>query len=254
MTDPLARQSERAGPGILIADDNFLNLQVLRGLLELRGYRVSAVESGGAVIEALEQERFALLIIDCLMPGLDGFETTRIIRTAPGGRLDPEIPILAITALAGEGDQEACLLAGMDAYISKPIIAQQLFETVQRLLEDRPGRAAENRRHPPVGAPGDAGAVQQTALSLNREALLQDVERWQDELRDARARNAREQLRLLAHTIRGTAELLERAALAESARTLEHAASDAPAAAIDQHVDALIADLEDTHARLCRDG
>ena len=117
---------------ILVAEDNGVNRMIAVALLKDLGYRAAAVTDGTEVLEVLEKERFDLVLMDCQMPGLDGYETTRRIRRkqVDGNRL----PIVAVTAHAVAGDRERCLEAGMDDYISKPYDSQLLDRTLRRWL------------------------------------------------------------------------------------------------------------------------
>ena len=117
---------------ILLAEDNPMNQMHAVRLLEKRGHVVTVASNGRQTLEALEKERFDLVLMDVQMPGLDGFETTAAIRQrerSVGGH----IPIVATTAHAMKGDRERCLAAGMDDYTSKPIRAEKLFEAIARL-------------------------------------------------------------------------------------------------------------------------
>jgi len=102
-------------------------------LLGKRGYLVSVAGNGRDALAALEKEDFDLVLMDVQMPEMDGFEATAAIREKEQstGR---HLPIIAMTAHALKGDQERCLSAGMDAYISKPIRTNELFATIERLL------------------------------------------------------------------------------------------------------------------------
>ncbi len=117
---------------ILLAEDNATNQRHAVRLLEKRGHVVTVAGNGRETLEALERERFDLILMDVQMPEMDGFEATAAIRArelSTGGH----IPIVAITAHAMKGDRERCLAAGMDDYASKPIRAEELFETIARL-------------------------------------------------------------------------------------------------------------------------
>ncbi|MBC7532779.1 MAG: response regulator [Oligoflexus sp.] len=119
---------------ILIAEDNFINQKVAIGYLEKLGHKAFAAGSGIEVLDALRDMPFDLILMDCQMPEMDGYEATSTIRqsqTLP----NPGIPIIAMTANAIKGDKERCLLAGMDDYISKPIDIDKLATTISKWLK-----------------------------------------------------------------------------------------------------------------------
>jgi two-component system sensor histidine kinase/response regulator len=120
------------GPGlrILLAEDNKVNQRVAVRMLEKNGYRVVVAGNGREALAALERESFDLVLMDVQMPEMGGLEATAAIREkekSTGGHL----PIVAMTAGAMQGDQEKCLAAGMDGYISKPVRSQELIEMVE---------------------------------------------------------------------------------------------------------------------------
>ncbi|MDP9279776.1 MAG: response regulator [Gemmatimonadota bacterium] len=122
---------------ILVAEDNAVNRQLVTALLEKRGHTVVVVVNGLQAVNAVARGGFDLLIMDVQMPEMDGWEATAAIRkaeAATGGH----IPIIALTAHAMKGDREACLVAGMDGYLSKPINSGELFA----LLDSLSGGAA----------------------------------------------------------------------------------------------------------------
>ncbi len=117
---------------ILLAEDEPINQMLAKALLEEQGFQVTTVENGQEVLAALAQVPLDAILMDVQMPLLDGFETTRAIRALEqeaGGH----IPIIAMTAYAMQGDQEKCLTAGMDGYITKPVDPNRLFAELERL-------------------------------------------------------------------------------------------------------------------------
>jgi signal transduction histidine kinase/DNA-binding response OmpR family regulator len=115
---------------VLLAEDNIVNQKVACRLLEKYGCRVSTVQNGRAAIEAWEATRFDLILMDCHMPELDGYEATREIRRRESaGR---RIPIIALTAHAMAGADRECFDAGMDDYITKPIDRERLSNCLER--------------------------------------------------------------------------------------------------------------------------
>ena len=119
---PAARPS--AGRRILLAEDNPVSQMIARTQLEAMGYEVDLAHNGVEVLEAMALRRYDLVLMDCQMPVLDGYETTRRIRQREVG--ERHTPVIAVTAHAMEGDREKCLAAGMDDYLSKPFREREL--------------------------------------------------------------------------------------------------------------------------------
>ncbi|SRR5258706_6535224 len=116
---------------ILIAEDNAVNRELLRELLEMRGYSVVEACNGEEALQLLAQCPPEVLLLDLGMPVLDGYGTLRRIREDP--RLKA-LPVLAVTAYAMQGDKERILSGGFDGYLSKPINPTLLFQELDRLL------------------------------------------------------------------------------------------------------------------------
>lgn len=119
---------------ILVVEDNFVNQKVARAMLEKIGHRVDTVGNGIEALRALEQFPYDLVLMDCQMPEMDGFEATQEIRSGKRPKVPKLIPIVAMTANALSGDKERCITAGMDDYISKPVNINSLNRILQRLL------------------------------------------------------------------------------------------------------------------------
>ncbi len=119
------------GIRILLAEDNLINQKVAVRMLQKHGFACDIAANGKEAIAQLAREPYALILMDCQMPEMDGFAATRAIRQAEQ-ETKRRIPIVAMTANAMRGDRERCLEVGMDDYISKPVDANVLFETVMR--------------------------------------------------------------------------------------------------------------------------
>jgi signal transduction histidine kinase/CheY-like chemotaxis protein len=150
---------------VLLAEDNAINRTLAVRLLEKRGYIVSTAADGREALAALEKEDIDIVLMDVQMPEMDGLEATAAIRKRERstGR---HTPIVAMTAHALKGDEERCLSAGMDAYISKPIRTIELFTTIERLLGKSQEAGASDEVATKAGAtPGDETLIQQARKS-----------------------------------------------------------------------------------------
>jgi len=113
---------------ILLAEDNPINQRVAVKILEKKSYKIDVVETGAAALQALEANKYNLVLMDVQMPEMDGFTATQKIRESDNHFKD--IPIIAMTANAMKGDEEKCIAAGMDDYIAKPFKPQELYEVI----------------------------------------------------------------------------------------------------------------------------
>ena len=115
---------------ILVAEDNPVNQMVARKLLEKLGCSVVLVDDGQKATQTVSQEAFDLILMDCMMPVMDGYEATKVIRSS--GESYAGIPIIAFTANTMEEDQLACQQAGMDDFIDKPVTVDKISKLLQR--------------------------------------------------------------------------------------------------------------------------
>ena len=138
---------------VLLAEDNEVNALVARIMMESLGLTVECVENGQAALDRAISEDFDLILMDCQMPEMDGFEATRRIRDHEQSTGRERLPILALTANAIRGDRERCLQAGMDDYLSKPFTVTQL----KRCLDRWVGGAGAAGAEPPTETLGPTG-------------------------------------------------------------------------------------------------
>jgi CheY-like chemotaxis protein len=141
---PIMRQSLRPGESklrVLLAEDNAVNQMLAVRLLEKQGHSVRVVGTGRAALEALDEQEFDVALMDVQMPEMDGLEATAAIREREKAN-GKHVPIIAMTAHAMTGDQERCLAAGMDGYVSKPISGQALAAEINRV------RTTSSASHP----------------------------------------------------------------------------------------------------------
>ena len=120
---------------LLVVEDDLVNQQVIVGMLEKLGFSAEVASDGKEAIECCNQKRYHLIFMDCLMPGMDGFEATSEIRSREkSGLLNEHVPIIAFTAKAMKGDKELCMIAGMDDYLTKPVNIEDLERLTNKYL------------------------------------------------------------------------------------------------------------------------
>jgi len=224
-------QASRATTRILVAEDNPVNQQVAKRILQNLGYRADLVANGLEAIEALQRIPYDAILMDCQMPELDGFAATEAIRRLDGPRATT--PILAMTANAMDGDRQKCLDAGMDDYLSKPVKPEQLAEALTRLLQNR-----ENTGEEAVVADPDALDPQiiEQLMDLDKgepgfvadivNMFLGDLDEQLALLRGARQAHDAGTLRSKAHRLKGASANLGVAGLRRLLEQIEHAARD----------------------------
>jgi CheY-like chemotaxis protein len=141
---------------ILIAEDNAVNRELLRELLEMRGYTVVEACDGEETLRMIEQTQPDLLLLDIGMPVLDGFAVVRKIRENPRRA---SLPVVAVTAYAMQGDRERILNSNFDGYLSKPVNSRSLAEELDRLLNKRTDRDTSQNQAPGNQPSGKARAA-----------------------------------------------------------------------------------------------
>ncbi|MCB9881771.1 MAG: response regulator [Planctomycetes bacterium] len=133
--NPVCRtHAKRSDQRILVAEDNIVNQKLAVRLLARMGYESDTVATGRAALEALEAGSYDLVLMDCRMPEMDGYQASRAIREREQREGLPRATIIAMTANAMKGDREACLEAGMDDYVSKPVAREALERVLERWL------------------------------------------------------------------------------------------------------------------------
>ncbi len=213
---------------ILVAEDNAINRELVRRLLQKNGHTVMAAASGKEAVELLDREgsNCDLVLMDVEMPDMDGFHATAIIREKEktSGR---HMPIVALTAYAMKGDRERCLAAGMDAYVSKPIRHQDLLETIQRLVSGMPDIPAAAPAEEASAEVLDEAALMSRVdndLQLLRDLVdlyLGDYPRLLDEIRAGLGRKDSRALQRGAHSMKGCTSNLAAKLASEAAFKLE---------------------------------
>ena len=214
---------------ILLAEDNVVNQKVALRLLQRMGYGADVANNGLEAIEALDREAYDVVLMDVQMPELDGFDATRRIRARWPGRV---IRIVAMTANAMDGDREACLAAGMDDYVSKPIRPDDLAAALAA------SPATPEHLRGPVSTIDDRPTIDPAALDRLLDIAGGDLA-FLDELIDAYLEDAPAQLRAMreaaeagaatelmrpAHSLKSNSANMGAETLVEMCRNLEEAA------------------------------
>jgi CheY-like chemotaxis protein len=223
---------------LLLAEDNPVNQRLATSMLEKRGHQVVVVGNGRDAVAALDGGRFDAVLMDVQMPEMDGFEAAAAIR-AREAVSGCHTPIIAITAHALEGDRDRCLAAGMDAYVSKPIRAQELFELLEGLAPPildggpPPARAPARDGGPPPAAPHAAPPAFDMAAALKRVdgdldllkelagLFLSDCPHRMAEIRNAIAERDATRLGHAAHALKGSVANFAAHRAVEAAKHLE---------------------------------
>ena len=218
---------------ILVVDDNPVNQRVAVRMLEKMGHIVDIADNGIGALAALGRVRYDAVLMDCQMPEMDGFEATREVRRREGS--DRHTVIIAMTAGAMAGDQEKCLAAGMDAYLSKPVKADKLAAMVALWT------GADLHGKVPTQDPAIAGLLDQTYVSGLRELgtdefdklirlFLTDGQTRVDGLRAAQLAGDTSAMVKLAHSLKGSASSFGAGTLAARCGELQARARAADAA------------------------
>ncbi len=248
------------GAKILLVEDNDINQQVATEILEELGIIVTVAGDGSEALEKVTTETFDIVLMDVQMPVMDGYEATRRIRQIAGLQT---LPIIAMTAHAMKQDSEKCLAAGMDDYVSKPIVPDVLYKTLRKWMKDkkdheRDAYFTENSRVLMRNTTDDAeGAIIpyhlpgidiRTGMTMcmdNKKIYGNLLKRFLEtysgaasEIRDAITRGDMDNALIIAHSMKSTAGIMGAKGLAETAAALEKALRE------DGHLEILLEEFE----------
>lgn len=232
----ICRVSIDSGKRILLVEDNIINQQVALGFLKKYGLKADATANGEEALKALENIPYDLVLMDVQMPVMDGYEATRRIRDPKSKVLNHDVPVIAMTANALQGDREICLEAGMNDYISKPIEPQKLAGALEHWLPESPRQEMPETTYstPKVESPKEEDkTVFDKAALLDRlvgdEDLVKSIlgiflENAPLQIRDLKAcleKSDMSGVELHAHTIKGSSANIGGEALRASAFAVE---------------------------------
>jgi two-component system sensor histidine kinase/response regulator len=260
---PARLEAAQRGARLLLAEDHEINQELVAETLRTVGFRCDIVPDGDLAVHAVLQRPYDLILMDCHMPEMDGFEATRRIRQQekagrlPGGRVGL-VPIIALTANAMNGDRETCLAAGMTDYLSKPFSPDHLIRTINAHLPpvstnslpiqaESPGHPAQTEQR----CPFDYAALLQRCMG-NRPFMQRMIGKFRnrlasdlEQIEHSFARGDALEVRRLAHALKGAAANL-------SAEKLQVAAANLETMSHSHDMEAVIARLAEVRAECKR--
>ncbi|TAN02751.1 MAG: response regulator [Rhodanobacteraceae bacterium] len=245
---PAGKPAQAMTGKVLLVEDHPVNQKVAQKLLERLGLAVDVAENGEVALDKVGQHAYAMVLMDCQMPVLDGYSATRRLREIESEQGKPRLPVIAMTAHAMSGDRERCLQAGMDDYLSKPLDRQLLEQTLARWMQQSPQAIAEAASAAPATSITPTEAAKpamnispppdtlDTATLVDLEdimgdelvtlvdAYLRDGETRMQNLHEAAARGDSAEVGKLAHSLKSSSANLGAMPLSTRARQVEEAA------------------------------
>jgi signal transduction histidine kinase/DNA-binding response OmpR family regulator len=241
--DAAAGPSPKSPARLLLVEDNLVNQKIVVAILRKRGYAIEIANNGQEALEKLAAGAYALVLMDIQMPVMDGLEATRRIRQVESWR---NLPVLAMTAHAMNGDRERCLGAGMNAYISKPVNPSHLIATVESFIDSGAAAGKTEERADPIDRDRAVRLMdsnQELMEGLVRLFLQFAPERL-EKLHAAAARADATELSLESRALKGAAERIAAQSVAECAAAVDQAAQQQDYARIGEQLVRLESELE----------
>jgi CheY-like chemotaxis protein/HPt (histidine-containing phosphotransfer) domain-containing protein len=223
------------GIRVLLAEDNPVNQKLATAMLGVLGCHVTTANDGLEAVEIFKQGKIDLVLMDCMMPKMDGYNASQEIRNYEKVSAKQSIPILALTANAMEGDRERCLAAGMNDYLSKPFLLEAFHDKISRLLQSKSLSVLTESTPPSLPSQGSVKFDPAPLASMRKmggdklvEDLLQlfynNTPQLLEKLQLGLSARDAEAVRQSAHSLKSAAANLGAFHLTELARDLEHAA------------------------------
>jgi CheY-like chemotaxis protein/HPt (histidine-containing phosphotransfer) domain-containing protein len=237
---------------ILLVEDSAPNRLVATAILSKAGYRVEAVENGLQAVRAVKQNRYGLVLMDIAMPEMDGLEATRTIRALEGD--SERVPIVAMTAGAFDEDRQRCFEAGMNDFVSKPVVRADLLKAVERWLE---GAAESQTRRIRIAGAGTALLDDKVLHQLEEDvsadllpgmvkAFIAEVRRRLPDIESAVEDGDMKSAASEAHALKGASGTFGASVLRAAALELEQAAIEGRADVLGARLSSLLGASRDT--------
>jgi len=197
--------ADKSQTKILLAEDNLTNRLVALSILKKLGYQADTVENGEEAIQALKQQSYDIVFMDCQMPKLNGYDATKKIRKSKDLKSQPNIPIVAMTAYAMTGDREKCIQAGMDDYLKKPIDPKTLKKMITQWTTDSEKIEKKSYDHLPIFDENELMLLSMKSSEIAemavRNFLPHSSELFQ-ELKQAYAKKNQTDIHVLSHSLK----------------------------------------------------
>jgi CheY-like chemotaxis protein len=231
---------------ILVAEDDVVSTIVLKNLFGKAGLRADFVTDGNKAIEALSQADYDLVLMDCFMPRLDGFETTCMIRNGGVAGINPDIPVIAMTGLSGDDNRQRCLDAGMSDHLCKPVTLAELVLKIEQHL----CRSAGKPECPQELEEADEPVSEESLLETMIDGFLTEIPGVIDDLLRALEQRDVAELERIGHRLRGACDIMGVSTLSKLSRALEQAGKAGDITIGCQRASELIVELQKMEAVL----
>lgn len=235
-----SEKTKRSLGHILVAEDDVIAQMVVTKMVEQAGYTMDLAVDGLEVVSAMESKHYDLILMDCLMPRMSGFDATRVIRNSDSPAINSGIPIIAMTGLTAEDDLDRCLESGMYEVISKPFSLADLVPVLRHCMAKNESAGLALKQ--------PEGEQQETwddgFLDNVIDKFLTEVPRVISELQEAVNQADAEKLRNIAHRFRGATDILHVSGLSARSRALENAASAGATELAVTHATELIEEMQ----------
>jgi len=256
ITQHSLKEGKRLTFNILLAEDNPVNQKVVLNMLRDKRYRITVANNGREALAAVEDNSFDLVLMDCMMPEMDGYQATQAIRKL--SEPDSLIPVIAMTAHAMAGDRQLCIDAGMDDYLTKPIAKDKLIDCLEATLTKHGVHGSLEEDLPTVDEAAGSEVIPDDELvgkvidELNDQEFQQELHRvyrvetakriqW---VKEAIAELDVEALRFHAHTIKGGSAEMDVGNVRDAAKSLEDQCRENEPVNLEQLVDSLVDEFD----------